>query len=236
MTLARMSAPTATVFAAAMLFGGAVGHAVAAAPTSEIPGGRYVYVIKHDSRGDIGRVVNTVRVNGETVTIRSRERIEVKVLGLVAYRQSADRRETWAGATLTGFTGRTDADGKVSTVRAARSGGSLAIDSSNGPRSASGMVAPANPWRIEAMAAGKLLDVVAGDIKAVTITEIGAARIKVAGRSVTTRHFRISGSMRREVWYDGTGVAVKMRFFHGNDVIDMTLVDAPSIVPQNAQR
>lgn len=222
------------VLAAATLFAGS--PAMAESAEARIAEGRYVYAIKHDSRGDIGRVINDVRVEGKRVTIASRERIEVKVLGLVAYRQSANRTEVWDGAELIRFTARTDADGKVSTVLAARDGGALKITGTSGALAVSGKIAPANPWRIEATATGRLIDVNHGAIKSVKVVEIGAARISVAGRKVTTRHFRISGDLRREVWYDGTGLAVKLRFFHKGDVIDMDLIAAPALVPQNAQR
>ena len=236
MTKARVSWVTALFFGAAAAFAAEVAAVPPAPGTSNFAEGRYVYAINHDSRGEIGTVVNTVRVDGEKLTIQSRESIEVKVLGVVAYRQTAARREQWLGDMLVRFYGHTDEDGKISTVTAARAGGVLRIDGSKGPHQATGVVAPSNPWRIESAAAGKAVDVVNGEVKPIQVTEIGAARIQVTGRTVTTRHFRITGGVNREIWYDGNGIAVQIRFFHKGDVIDMTLVEAPAMVPQNAQR
>ncbi len=236
MTNARISWVIALFFATVTAF--AAGAAVASPDTgtSSFAEGRYVYAINHDSRGEIGTVVNTVRVDGDKLTIQSHESIVVKVLGVVAYRQTAARREQWQGRELVRFNGHTDQDGKVSTVTAARQGSVLQIDGSKGPHQASGVISPSNPWRIESAAASKAVDVVDGEVKPIQVTEIGAARIQVAGRTVTTRHFRITGGVKREIWYDGNGIAVQIRFFHKGDVIDMTLVQAPAMVPQNAQR
>src|SRR5256885_14558185 len=76
----------------------------------------YEYRINHPQYGDVGIYTNTVEQMGERIDVRTQVNIQVKVLGLVVYRQQAERREFWQNGRLTSFRGRTTINGKMTEV------------------------------------------------------------------------------------------------------------------------
>ncbi len=66
-------------------------------------------------------------------------------------------------------------------------------------------------WNIATVKQTALID--SEDVSLVPIKMEGgeAARITIGEKTYETRHYRITGELARELWYDGDGLLVKMR-------------------------
>ena len=57
----------------------------------------------------------------------------------------------------------------------------------------------------------------------VRVADLGSGRVKVGGHAVPAHHFRISGELARDVWYDDTGLLAQM-VMKGDDGSTVTYV------------
>src|SRR5258708_6167624 len=83
---------------------------------------RLDYQVSHSIYGDIGTYSNVVETDGGTTTVTTTLDIKVSILGIVAYRRSAHRVETWMGDRLGHFPGRSHPNGKTHQLVGAREG------------------------------------------------------------------------------------------------------------------
>src|SRR5690349_8144274 len=65
------------------------------------------YKATHSKYGEIGTYVNTVTLKDGVTTVQTQVRLRVRVLGIVAHREEADRTETWKDGRLVAFHGVT---------------------------------------------------------------------------------------------------------------------------------
>ena len=77
---------------------------------------RLDYSVSHSKYGHIGSFSNTIDTEGQNTTVTTNENIAVKVIGITAFRQQAQRVEKWNGDKLTYFHAVTNINGKSTTV------------------------------------------------------------------------------------------------------------------------
>src|SRR2546423_8536200 len=87
------------------------GAAPAFAQTSRLD-----YSIQHSKYGHIGNYSNTIDPEGQNTTVPTTENIPVKVLGITAHRQSAQRVDKWNGDHLVAFHAMTTINGQQTPV------------------------------------------------------------------------------------------------------------------------
>src|SRR5215468_7575373 len=83
---------------------------------------KMVYSVHHSRYGDIGTYTNSVEKAGETTTVTTDAHIQVSLLGIVLYRQDAQRQERWNGNRLVSFHGVTTVNGKPTEMTGAAQG------------------------------------------------------------------------------------------------------------------
>src|SRR5438270_5087219 len=77
----------------------AAGRMIGAA-SAQAEGYKLDYKVSHSKYGNIGSFSNTVDTEGKDTTITTRENIAVKVIGITAFKQEAQRVEKWNGDRL----------------------------------------------------------------------------------------------------------------------------------------
>src|ERR1043166_7039962 len=83
---------------------------------------KMVYSVHHSRYGDIGTYSNSVEKAGDMTTVTTDAHIQVSLLGIVLYRQDAQRQERWNGSRLVSFHGVTTVNGKAMEVTGAAQG------------------------------------------------------------------------------------------------------------------
>src|SRR3954470_17447218 len=122
----------------------------------------YEYAIKHAKYGDVGTYTNIVDEDGDRVDVTTRVRIVVRVLGVVGYRQQAERVEHWQGGRLVAFHGVTDTNGKHTEVRGQAHGDTFVIETPRGTAVAPAHVRPSNPWSAQMFRGDAMMSTTSG--------------------------------------------------------------------------
>lgn len=163
----------------------------------------------------------------------------VKALGMIVYRYSHRGNEVWNGSTLQSIDTKTDDNGKQFTMRARQDGNRLAVER-KAPDMAAGAamndqglqrndtvvealpatVLPSTHWNLNQVKQSMLLNTQYGTPSKVKITDLGPETIKTASRSLEATHYRYSGDITMDQWFDDRGRWVKAAFkaFDGSQI------------------
>jgi len=168
---------------------------------------------------------NTVDVErrGDTTQVKIKAKISVKIMYIEAYRYDHEATETWKGGQLVAYRSVTDDNGTKHAITAtpAASKLDLTIDGkqSSGPLT----LRPASLWDKSFDGQSELFDPANGKRMAVKVKKIGSEQITVSGATHKVEHYRISGDLERDLWFDGDTL-IRMRLL-GTDksVVDSDL-------------
>ena len=201
-----------------------LGIGVLAAMPAAAAAATYEYRIDHPTYGEIGRYVNIVRQDRGETEVQSELRIAVKVLGIVVYREDAQRVEHWRGEMLVSFDGTTLTNGtKIELHGEARSGG-FVIATPSGAVIAPASVHPSNPWSPAVLKADVMMSTRTGRIMPVVVTGGEQRTITLAGHQMRARQYEVVGEKHQFVWFDERGRPVAFRTEQEGSEIDFVLV------------
>lgn len=200
----------AAVFGLAALLAPAPDNGTAAA--YDPPAGTVEYEIHHSKYDRIGTHSVAFSRAGDDLIVSTVIHIKVKVLFITAYTLESERREVWRGGRLVSYTSRTRENGEPIDVNAELKDGVLVINGSNGTMQADGMVFPTHPWHPEIVDRALLMDTQTGELLKVSTRPDGEEAVEVAGKPVPARRYVMSGDIERELWFDGSGNWIRMRF------------------------
>ena len=127
--------------------------------------------------------------------------IAVDLLGITVFRFTHRAEEVWRDGRLQSLISATDDDGRLWRVKSAYSDGALRGTVNDVGFDVSGFVIPASLWHRDTPQTQVLFGTIDGRTKVVKTEDLGEEALTVAGRSVRTRHFRLTGEIERDVWY-----------------------------------
>lgn len=146
------------------------------------------------------------------LTVEARMQIAINFLFFEAYRYTYSSDSVWRDGRLLQLESRTDEDGAVTSVAVRETRGALRVTAADGREESSAPLYPTDHWNPGVLGSSHVINTITGRINDVTIREIGVENVPVGDGSVQARHFRYSGDLETEVWYDEQGRWVKMRF------------------------
>lgn len=145
--------------------------------------------------------------------------VKVTVFTLVAYRFEQHGTEIWDGGKLKSLTIDTDDNGEIFKVVTTASGGKLRAVV-NGEATEYESMPLATLWRPAPLNSTRLLDPTDGKPSKITISDLGEEAIAVRGKSTQARHWRWDGDLKRNLWFDSTGMLVQVHV-KGDDGSDI---------------
>lgn len=152
------------------------------------------------------------RGNGEVSAELSTE-IDYKLLTLTLYTFRQSGREVWRDGKLVELATDTDDNGKTSQLRVHRGDdGALQIHSARQSQAAPGGLAAASLWNRDALAFPELIDTIDGSILSVTVDGGSEDMVMIAGCAESARRYKLTGGLRRELWYHRDGRLLRVRF------------------------
>lgn len=205
-----------------------VATAMGAASADAQTGQTYRYRITHSSFGEIGTYTNTVSQSGDLTQVETQLRIAVKLLGLVVYREEADRTEQWRGDRLMAFKGVTAVNGDKLEVRGEAHGDQFVIKSPSGVQTAPGTVVSSNPWPGKQFKTNLMMSTKTGQLDKIDVSGGHDTIITIGGLTMPVRHYVIQSDKRQEVWVDERGVPVRFRSEEADGPVDFTLATSPT--------
>jgi hypothetical protein len=183
----------------------------------------YEYRVIHPTYGDIGTYTNIVDRLGDAAEVRTEVKIRVRILGIIVYRQEAQRVERWRGQTLLSFDGVTVTNGDRLEVHGAPRDGGFAITTPAGTVLAPGSVHPSNPWSAMVLNADVMMSTRTGKLSHVQISGGEVTQVSLDGTKLTAHQYEIASYKHHFVWLSDDGTPVAFRTDEDGTLIDFVL-------------
>lgn len=165
--------------------------------------------------------------------------IDVRALGVSAYRYVHRGREEWNGGQLQSMRASTDDNGQRFSVTAEHRGGSLMVERTTPAKTSTAAVAdlgyqgpdvsreavpaglmPTSQWNFRQVQQTALLNTQLGTVAQVQVTPAGRETVRTGGGTISATRYRYTGDLRMDQWFDDRGRWVKGTFsaFDGSTI------------------
>lgn len=187
----------------------------------------------------VGQHTVTFEQKGTAKVVTFDCQVEVRALGVSAYRYSHHGREEWNGDQLLSLHTKTDDNGQRFTVAAERRGEALVVERSSpapvptaaladqgyrGPdiqrETLPAGLLPSSGWNIGQVHQNALLNSQYGTLARVQVAKTGRETVQMPSGSVSATRYRYTGDLRMDQWFDDRGRWVKGTFtaFDGSTI------------------
>jgi hypothetical protein len=210
-----------------------------ASASDDFPYGKtHSFLVYRDGQ-QIGSHTLVFEGTGQKRTVATSIDFAVKALGFTVYRYSHRGNEIWNGSMLQSIDTKTDDNGKQFRMRARHDGNRLAVErkaadiDANGAANDQGLkretpvvealpatVLPSTHWNLDQVKQSILLNTQYGTPSKVKIADLGREKIKTSSRSIEATHYRYTGDINMDQWFDDRGRWVKAAFkaFDGSEI------------------
>lgn len=173
----------------------------------------HVYV---DGKRAGGASMTIARADDGTTSVSADTEVKVTVLGAAVYRYSYRGQETWKGGKLQKFESTCNDDGKRYVVSAAAEADGIRVRVNNQERMVSADIWLTSYWsRPDDKVVNKtvpLVDADNGRDLDAKVTYVGQEQLNLAGQAVTTTHYKLTGKVNVDLWYDGSDRVVRQEW------------------------
>lgn len=147
--------------------------------------------------------------------------VAVRFLGITIYRYHYASEETWRGGKLDGLVSTIDDDGTKAAVSAKDDDGKLVVTGPAAHEDIAGFILPSTHWDAAVIGANRVLNTLSGKVSDIRLVPAGIESVPVGSQMKAATHYRYTGDITAESWYDAEGHWLKLRFL-GKDgsVID----------------
>ncbi len=152
---------------------------------------------------NIGTDVVEIDKAGDTTTVKFKTHISVVVMFIEAYHFDHTSSETWKGKDLVSFKSQTDDNGKKHVITATAAGDKIQFEVDGKRGELPKTIPPASFWSRPSPGTQEMFDESNGKRLSVKITDLGDEAVTVHGSKRPAHHFRISGDLERDLWFDG---------------------------------
>jgi hypothetical protein len=179
-----------------------------AAQADDPPPGIYIYAISRDGT-PVGQQRLDVVGDGEKLRVVSQMQMEVTLLGMTLFSFTQQAEEVRTGGNVLSLTSDADDDGKLRQVNLTLEGDRLRGTYNKDARRDIDPKWPTSLfWQKPATGATHVIDSVNGKLRDVTVTEIGPETLTLPVGRLEARHYRVTGELERDLWYDANGILV----------------------------
>ena len=186
----------------------------------------YQYRVIHPTYGDIGTYTNVVDRTGDDTDVHSALNVTVRIVGIVVYRQEAQRVERWRNNRLIGFDGVTITNGNKIEVHGAARGNNFAVTTPRGTVLAPASIHPSNPWSPMVLNSHVMLSTRTGAVLPARVSGGEEASVSLGGNTLRLHQYEIDSDKRQFAWFDDRGVPMAFRTVEDGTPIDFVLSQA----------
>jgi hypothetical protein len=171
---------------------------------------RLDYVIKRNGDPIGSHVIAFKRDKGDLL-VDTTIKVAVRIMFVTVYRYEKTARETWRDGKVVAYRADTNDDGDPIKGRVGLGPKGLVAQGPKGRVIAPSGTMISGYWNIATVKQTALID--SENVTLVPIEVQGGepANITIGDRKFTTRHFRITGELARDLWYGRDGLLIKMR-------------------------
>ncbi|MBX2825964.1 MAG: hypothetical protein KTR33_14625 [Gammaproteobacteria bacterium] len=138
--------------------------------------------------------------------------LTVTVLKIPVYRFNYRAGELWQNGQLQSVDAQVREKGKTRTVSLRRAGNQMSLTEPDGSSDMVELEYASNHWHPGVLEADVLFNTLTGKANKITIENVGTEILQVNGEETTATHYRYTGELQTEVWYDERQRWVKLRF------------------------
>jgi hypothetical protein len=150
--------------------------------------------------------------NGDQQNVSIKTDIVVKVVYVPVYRFEHRGSEVWQNGHLVSLRSQTNDDGEKHTLQAAAKDDRLEVTGDGTVSQASDEIIPASLWNRDLVNQTALLNTLTGKQMAIKVADLGADPVRVHGSTVPAQHYKVTGELERELWYDQSDRLVLVKF------------------------
>ncbi len=195
-----------------------------AAPATAASRQTYTYQVEHPKYGNIGTYVDTVEQDGDSRRIDTKVRVAVRLLGIVVFRQEADRTEMWRGDRFMSFRSVTVTNGDKLEVTGEANDKGFIVTTPAGTAVGPVNLYPSSPWAAAMPKPIVMMSTKSGKLFAVKAANGGAPDvISLYGSEVQVRHFEFQTDKHQDVWMNPRGIPVRFRTEEDGTPVDFIL-------------
>ncbi|PHS78842.1 MAG: hypothetical protein COB59_04820 [Rhodospirillaceae bacterium] len=202
-TFMRSAAVVGAVLISAMSF-----EAAAASKTLE-------FTVTRDGSA-IGTHAYTIDTNGADTTVSVSTDIRVKALFLTVYKFIHESKEVWSNGKLVSLNSTTDDDGTEKSLKIEAKNGQLMVEAvvnkQNRLQYAALSAIPASLWNPATVKQNMIVNTLDGQQMKVDVENVGSEEITAAGSMISANHYKITGELTRDLWFNTAGDLVRISF------------------------
>lgn len=154
----------------------------------------------------------TFRRHDGVLVINAQFSISITFLGFPVYRYDYRSEEIWKDGCMRSVEAWIDDDGKRWTVTGREKGDELRVSGPSGNFVIERPVFPTNHWNAEVVRTNAVFNTLTGRLNEVNIKRVGDETVPTGTGPRKATHYRFTGELETNVWYDAAGRWVKMRF------------------------
>ena len=164
----------------------------------------------------IGQHDMEIARDGAATTVNFRTQIEVKVMFIKAYSFGYVGREIWNGDNFLSFESQTNDNGIQHAVTATTRSNKTSIIADGKTMEAPGNVIPASFWNLAFLTRTSFFHTETGLPLKIAIADLGNEQIATRLGPKLARHFRLTGGLERDLWFDQAGTPLRYQL-RGSD-------------------
>lgn len=239
MTPTRLVLTTGLVIAAVLWLGETAAAAPSAARATDpftLYGPRIEFAVRRNG-APVGSHVVRFDTGSQGVKVTSVFDLKIDFLFFTAYHYRYESDSVWNHDKLIRLRAVTNDDGAKTTVEAAWRDEKFVIEGPQGEASLGHGLYPTDHWNPGVLATSRVLNTITGRVNDVRIVPQGTDHIVAEGRIIAATHYRYTGDLQNDVWYDERGHWVKLRFkAKDGSTIDYECRRCLGPVPQEVSR
>jgi hypothetical protein len=170
---------------------------------------RTLLVTRNDK--EIGTETISIERQAQRLVVSLAVHLQVKMLGMTVYRFDQDSAETWSGDRLERLTSQTSDNGTRHRISVSRRAAVLEMQADQSSSSIAETTLPGSQWYEPHFANATLIHNVDGRLLHVTAQRLGTETLRLGETQIEARHYRFSGDVTDDFWFDSDGVLVKRR-------------------------
>jgi hypothetical protein len=151
----------------------------------------------------IGTELIEIDKDGDTTSVKFTTRISVVVMFIQAYHFEHSATETWTDGRFVSYTALTDDNGTKYDVSAVVKDDKMDLDVDGTHSEAAPDLIPASWWSKDFINRTDMLDSETGKPISVKVADLGDEPIVRNGATEQVHHYKISGGVNRDLWFDG---------------------------------
>jgi hypothetical protein len=188
-----------------LLSGVALFGSAGAAPPVPDQVRQYHFAVSLDGK-PIGEHTFSVSARADAIEVTTQARFKVKILLVPVYHYEHDDKELWHDGCLAKMDAKTNDNGTDLAVHGERTGEHFQV---HGPKDAAELPACVKSfayWDQTFLTEHRLLNAQTGEYEPITISDLGADRVKKAGRQTDAHHYKlIAKNFKIDLWYSPSG-------------------------------